>query len=98
MAEIHYLKKIQVKNFKNKRDISNLVILFRVEQTRMRAKRASEFRAVEASAASETAQRNEYIQNTGDNFLPQIMCKLNEGPKMGITYAIYWEIAFWGVW
>ena len=55
----------------------------------MRAKRASEFRAVEASAASETAQRNEYIQNTGDNFLPQIMCKLNEGPKMGITYAIY---------
>ena len=28
MAEIHYLKKIQVKNFKNKRDISDLVILF----------------------------------------------------------------------
>ena len=27
MAEIHYLKKIQVKNFKNKRDISDLVIL-----------------------------------------------------------------------
>ena len=47
-----------------------MVLLFRVEQTRMRAKRASEFRAVEASAASETAQRNEYIRNTGDSFSP----------------------------
>ena len=51
----------------------------------MRAKRASEFRAVEASAASETAQRNEYIRNTGDDFLPPNSYILVL-PKMVISY------------
>ena len=55
----------------------------------MRAKRASEFRAVEASVASETAQRNEYIQNLGGNFLPK---NLHKGTTNGNALMLKSEV------